>query len=65
MNFDICEKEDMNQNNLNTMIIMVQRKLSRKRDIHDYRHDCTPNDGIYHDADKYFKYKMKDKKNYK
>ena len=39
MNFDIREKEDMNQNNLNTMIIMVQRKLSRKRDIHDYRHD--------------------------
>jgi hypothetical protein len=65
MNFDMREKEDMNQNNLNTMIIMVQRKLSRKRDIHDYRHDCTPNDGIYHYADKYFKYKMKDKKNYK
>jgi hypothetical protein len=39
MNFDMREKEDMNQNNLNTMIIMVQRKLSRKRDIHDYRHD--------------------------
>ena len=65
MNFDMREKEDMNQNNLNTMIIMVQRKLSRKRDIHDYRHDCIPNYGIYHDADKYFKYKMKDKKNYK
>ena len=47
------EKEDKNQNNLNTMIIIVQRKLSRKRDIHDYRHDCTPNDGIYHDAYKY------------
>jgi len=28
MNFDMREKEDMNQNNLNTMIIMVQRKLS-------------------------------------
>jgi hypothetical protein len=53
MNFDMREKEDMNQNNLNTMIIMVQRKLSRKRYIHHYRHDCTPNDGIYHDADKY------------
>jgi len=50
------EKDDMNQNNLHNMIIMVQRKLSlsRKRDIHHYRHDCTPNDGIYHDADKYF-----------
>ena len=35
MNVDMCEKEDMNQNNLNTMLIMVQRKLSRKRDIHD------------------------------
>jgi hypothetical protein len=58
MNFDMREKEDMNQNHLNTMIIMVQRKLSRKRDIHHYRHDCTPNGGIYHDADKYFKYKM-------
>ena len=53
MNFDMREKEDINQNNLNTLIIMVQRRLSRKRDIHDYRHDCTPNDGIYHDADKY------------
>ena len=65
MNFDIRKKEDMNQNNSNIMIIMVQRKLSRKRDIHDYRHDCTPNDGIYHDADKYFTFKMKDKKIYK
>jgi hypothetical protein len=46
MNVDMCEKEDMNQNNLNTMIIMVQRKLSRKRDIYDYRHDCTPNDAF-------------------
>ena len=26
--------------------------------------DCTPNDGIYHDADKYFTFKMKDKKIY-
>ena len=65
MNFDMREKEDMNQNNLNTLIIMVQRKLSRKRDIHNYRHNCTPNEGIYRDADKYFKYNMKDKKNYK
>jgi len=65
MNVDMCEKEDMNQNNLNTMIIMVQRKLSRKQDINDYRYDCTPNDGIYHDADKYFTFKMKDKKIYK
>ena len=65
MNFDIRKKEDMNQNNSNIMIIMVQRKLSRKRDIHDYRYECTPNDGIYHDADKYFTFKMKDKKIYK
>ena len=65
MNFDMREKEEMNQNNLNTLIIMVQRKLSRKRDIHNYRYNCTPNEGIYRDADKYFKYNMKDKKNYK
>ena len=27
--------------------------------------DFTPNGGIYHDADKYFTFKMKDKKIYK
>ena len=65
MNFDIREKEDMNQNNPNIMIILVQRKLLGNEIYMITDNDCIPNDGIYHDADKYFTFKMKDKKIYK
>lgn len=37
MNFDMREKEDMNQSNLNIRIMLVKSILYRKRDIHDYR----------------------------
>ena len=37
MNFDIPDKEDMNQSNLNIRIMLVKSTLYRKRDIHDYR----------------------------